>query len=1240
MIKKNLIGATLLVALGSVVPAYAADAADMPAVITLKTNIFGYQGPENSFTIYLGSTESDCEFYVEGPKTQEYVYVNPYTLGSNSSGENSVLATAVTVGVTETDNTVTIYGDASKLDYIDIHGCYIGEVKLAEELTNLSVIDVSHNELREIDLSPFTGLNSIDLTDNQFAEPAKMKIGTNHPYLQLLQVGINDVVDPDLELKNFPNLQYFSGRNNYGITSIDPSGCPELVSLVLEVTNISTIDVSKNTKLDVLNLSNTRITNVDISKNVNLGEFYLSHVGSYNYEDKYKVSSIDVSKNTKLQYLDLSGNKLTTIDLTNNPNLLLLYLQHNQLAEIDLSKNTRLANVNLSNNLFTFATLPLPQAGWDYMYYRSPLSCNFKYKVNEAIDFSKEVIRAPYNDAQGNQIKPETYAKVFAEPRAGEVYEVDPALYTYSEGVTTFKEAVADSVYIEFFCTAFPDWTLRSRNFAVKTAAEYDQPSTVFTITPTQAMASQAVTFNMGLKGIAADVPAPVITISSGEAKLAEINATTSSTNAVAFTVPATPAAIEVKVTDGYVVTALNIADVSLASIDLTPSEFIKTLSVTGAGLNDIDLSFNRDLQSIDLSNNNLTSVDLTAVRGDFEKYYATDINLSNNKLTKLEAVNYDLIKNLNLANNQFAQFDAKYYTALRSFDISGNKLAGELDLSKVERLEELNASNNELTSITVNLDRIKSMNLAKNRLSFATLPMLSSQDVSYEYSPQQEVKILSAGAAINLSSQNVGDKGTTYVWRYADNKSVVPTTLYTLDNGVTRFNEDLIGKTLYCEMTNPAFPAFNANPLTTTQIKVLSKPDNLVASFTTTQSGDAFIGFGFANEGANAVYVDWSGDGAQYDEYLYDADNTDIYRTGRSFAGKTAKVYTYGEPSEVTNLYLNNTKLSSFDATPMTKAEAINIHNAGLKDGSIKLPQSERLYELVLDGNSFVNEQFKGYSNLSNLNLARCGYTKFDVSLYPNVMFLQISDNKIKEITFGNGNEALYQLDATGNQIEEIDLTGTNIRELLLADNNLTQIDLTPIKNRIGALNISGNYFRFSTLPRVEEYPGITYAFYYANQKPFEVECVDGNVDLSAEANIEGTATVYRWFLGDKQGDVYYDNYYEMFVGEELEGPDVSNDPEYTVTDGVTAFHYTQKRRVICAMTNELYPNLVLYTTPVAIDNASGVENVTVDNENQPVDVYNLSGIRVREQVAPNEALEGLAPGIYIVGSRKYIVR
>lgn len=53
-----------------------------------------------------------------------------------------------------------------------------------------------------------------------------------------------------------------------------------------------------------------------------------------------------------------------------------------------------------------------------------------------------------------------------------------------------------------------------------------------------------------------------------------------------------------------------------------------------------------------------------------------------------------------------------------------------------------------------------------------------------------------------------------------------------------------------------------------------------------------------------------------------------------------------------------------------------------------------------------------------------------------------------------------------------------------------------------------------------------------------------------------------------------------------------------------------------------------------------SGIEDVTVDGADAPVDVYNLQGILLRRGVKASEATAGLPAGLYIVGGTKVLVK
>ncbi|MBR5639536.1 MAG: leucine-rich repeat protein [Muribaculaceae bacterium] len=60
-----------------------------------------------------------------------------------------------------------------------------------------------------------------------------------------------------------------------------------------------------------------------------------------------------------------------------------------------------------------------------------------------------------------------------------------------------------------------------------------------------------------------------------------------------------------------------------------------------------------------------------------------------------------------------------------------------------------------------------------------------------------------------------------------------------------------------------------------------------------------------------------------------------------------------------------------------------------------------------------------------------------------------------------------------------------------------------------------------------------------------------------------------------------------------------------------------------------------------VEVGTTTGVKDINIDNaDNGPVDVYNMNGQLIRQNVERNEATTGLPSGIYIVGGKKVIVK
>ncbi len=174
------------------------------------------------------------------------------------------------------------------------------------------------------------------------------------------KIAINEKNFPDKnfrkELKDWKDSDKDGYLSSDEISSyFDVSGCgikdltgiellTDVEQLYCENNELTTIDLSKNTKLQYLAIYNNKIEKLDLSKNTKL--WGLQCEGNL-------IKSIDLSKNANLSELDIENNKLVKLDLSNNTELEELHCQGNLFETLDLSKNTSLSKLMIENNKLT-----------------------------------------------------------------------------------------------------------------------------------------------------------------------------------------------------------------------------------------------------------------------------------------------------------------------------------------------------------------------------------------------------------------------------------------------------------------------------------------------------------------------------------------------------------------------------------------------------------------------------------------------------------------------------------------------------------------------------------------------------------------------------------------------------------------------------------------------------------------------------------------------------------------------
>lgn len=114
-----------------------------------------------------------------------------------------------------------------------------------------------------------------------------------------------------------------------------------VVDFTLENKKLSSLDLSNCTALNYLWCNGNALTSLDVSKNTTL---------TWLRCENNNLTTLDVSKNTALINLFCDGNNLSKLDLSKNTELTHLVCSFNKLTSLDLSRNTKLYNLYCKDN--------------------------------------------------------------------------------------------------------------------------------------------------------------------------------------------------------------------------------------------------------------------------------------------------------------------------------------------------------------------------------------------------------------------------------------------------------------------------------------------------------------------------------------------------------------------------------------------------------------------------------------------------------------------------------------------------------------------------------------------------------------------------------------------------------------------------------------------------------------------------------------------------------------------------
>ncbi|MBZ4035951.1 T9SS type A sorting domain-containing protein [Flavobacterium sp. 17A] len=318
----------------------------------------------------------------------------------DKDGKNGKVATASIASVTSLDVSSSLIKDLTGIqDFtsLKVLNCSTNQLTSLNPASNplLTELNVSNNKLTALDINKNLALTVLDCSYNT---------------LTTLQVDKNTAL-VNLNVSN-NTLTTFDVSKNQKLTALNVSN-NNLSSLnVKNGFNVNmdwfSVNFTKNASLGCIQVDNAKYSNDEWNGKLDKTSFFTENCGSYtlipdsNFEDQLialkididgkngkvltstiatvkdlnvqlsdikdltgiedfaaleylncqfnLLTSLNVSKNTKLIELYTHGNDLTTLDLSTNTALTTLYANKNKITALDLSKNSKLVYINVTEN--------------------------------------------------------------------------------------------------------------------------------------------------------------------------------------------------------------------------------------------------------------------------------------------------------------------------------------------------------------------------------------------------------------------------------------------------------------------------------------------------------------------------------------------------------------------------------------------------------------------------------------------------------------------------------------------------------------------------------------------------------------------------------------------------------------------------------------------------------------------------------------------------------------------------
>ncbi|WP_337968082.1 T9SS type A sorting domain-containing protein [uncultured Flavobacterium sp.] len=865
-------------------------------------------------------------------------------------------------------------------------------------ITSLSI--VKNPALIKIDFSN-NALNTLNLKNGFNTNLDWFSVNfTKNPALSCIQVD-NAIYSNDNWNGKLDKTSYFTEDCNAFTLIPDSNFEQKLIDLKIDIDG-------KNGKVLTASISKVTDLNVQLSEINDLTGIEDFTALEYLNCQFNNLSSLNVSKNSKLIELYTHGNNLTALNLTANTELTTLQANKNQITTLDISKNTKLVYINVSENKLR--------------------TLNLKNGNN--------------NNFQG--------ALLVKNPTLSCISVDNPSFANASTSIF-FKDETASFNTECILYTLIPDVNFENKLIALGidsgTPNGKIETSKISSITELDLYGS----FITDLTGIQDFASLTSLSVMSN--KLTSVDV--SQNLALTYLNVSWNTLTTLDVSKNIALENLSINNNNFTSIDVSHNNNLQYFTCLSNQLTDIDVTKNQKLRSLWCSSNQITTLDLskntslTAIictdsklssinlkNGNNQSITNTSINLKNNPFLKCILVDNALYSNtywtsFKDASAGFSTVDCSSVTVIPDLAFEAKLIDLGIDTdgtngtvlnSSISSLLTLNVSNSSIKDLTgiegftnlKNLDcsgnLISNLNLSQNKL-LATLDCNNNKLLSLN---------LKNGDKTNFSSGSNFSNNADLTCIQVEDADYATTTWTSIKDATASYNVDC---NAYTSIPDPNFE------------------DKLIALDI---DKDGKNGKVLSASIKKVTYLDLS------NSNISDATGIEDFTslTYLDLSLNNLSTINVSQNTLLLKLDLNYNKITNLDLS--TNKELFNLSFAGNQISTIDLSQNKKLHYLSADYNSLSVLDLTANNELEIISCGSNNLTTLDTSNHANLITLLCELNKISALNLSN-NLKLDILQCYSNNLTSLDLShNTELTRLNAASNNITSLDLSQNKKLV----------------------------------------------------------------------------------------------------------------------------------------------------------------------------------------------